>query len=449
MSDPNSRFQELKAEYEAGNAAWDESADAETDDGADRESDDGADRETDADADRDPDEDAGQEAEERAESSADAQTPAVGTLDTAEDGTADGDADEFGDAAATGESDVEHTFEQLKARLRGDDAETEQPAEPDGRGDASDRSADSSGRQDRPLELDETRRLPNGEVLTADFIASFVAGGEGSFDPVQGRVLMSDARLVLARNDSKTVVPIEGIFDLSVGQVPPEVAEFFDQTLTIGYVRDGRKQRAIVGGDRSKINDFSLMLFRGVIDGTAARLVHPAVIGGRQLDTSAEVAKVQLDPDAVNFHVVDGETTTIELPSVVGFEVAKREIDGASRLAFQVKHVQGTEIVTSEISMGSRRKMHVLGRYLRMTYAYLRSELRDVDLTEREMETVTAIYSAGAGVDIGGLLGVDDDELDRLLEGLVEQGVVSSASDPELSPTGRMVVIREIEEVNL
>ena len=66
------------------------------------------------------------------------------------------------------------------------------------------------------------------ESIVVDFIANFVAGGSTAFDPVKGRVLMSERRLVLATSETKTTVPIASIFDIAVGQVPPEVEEFFD-----------------------------------------------------------------------------------------------------------------------------------------------------------------------------------------------------------------------------
>ncbi len=102
------------------------------------------------------------------------------------------------------------------------------------------------------------------ESVIADFVANFVAGGNASFEPVKGRVLMSQRRLILATSKAKTVIPITSIFDIAVGQVPPEVEEFFDYTVMVGYsigASDGRSHRAC----DYKIEKFVTVLFKAII----------------------------------------------------------------------------------------------------------------------------------------------------------------------------------------
>ena len=299
------------------------------------------------------------------------------------------------------------------------------------------------------------RKIAEDETLVVDFVANFVAGGnDASYEQVKGRVLMSNRRLVLVTSSNRTVVPITSIFDVAVGQVPPEVEEFFDHTVMVGYIADGHQRTTVVGGSREAIEKFSLLLYRATLNGSKTAVKHPAEIGGRVMDTPLRLAPLHLEADTVAFpdnHSLgdDDSPFAVDLASVVFFEVRERTIDDEKRLVLSVQHVVGGQTVTTEISIESRRKMNILGRYLRQMYYYIESSVRDVELDGVELEVLVGIYSTGTEVDLGSLLDVDDDELERHLESLYEDGLVTDETDPcSLTPQGRFVVNEEIEGVN-
>jgi helix-turn-helix protein len=295
-----------------------------------------------------------------------------------------------------------------------------------------------------------------GESIVVDFIANFVAGGDAAFDPVKGRVLMSQRRLVLATSETKTTVPIASIFDIAVGQVPPEVEEFFDYTVMVGYVEDARRKTTVIGGDRETIEKFSLLLFRAVLNGSVALITHPAKVGGRVMDTPERKSGLHLDYESVWFKggdVADAEDgpISIDLASVVFFEVVERS-DGAdgTHLVLSVQHVEDGQTVTSEITMASRRKMNILGRYLRLIYHWIKADVRDIDVEEHELEVLVGLYSTNEGIDLASLLDVDDGELAVRLESLHEDGLVTDAEQPvDLTPQGRFIVNEEFEDINV
>jgi len=336
----------------------------------------------------------------------------------------DGDHSEHGDVAE-GRSDLLEAYRQRGAR---DDDE-----------------ASTSTRDD-----DTT------ESIVVDFIANFVAGGNAAFDPVKGRVLMSDRRLVLATSETKTTVPIASIFDIAVGQVPPEVEEFFDYTVMVGYVEDDRRKTTVIGGDRETIEKFSLLLFRAVLNGSVALITHPAKVGGRVLDTPERRSGLHLDYESVWFTGgdladVEGGPVSIDLASVVFFEVLERnDSTGGTDLVLSVQHVDDGRTVTSEITMGSRRKMNILGRYLRLIYHWIETDVRDIDVEEQELEVLVGLYSTSEGIDLASLLDVGEAELDVRLESLHEDGLITNAERPvDLTPQGRFIVNEEFEDINV
>jgi helix-turn-helix protein len=294
------------------------------------------------------------------------------------------------------------------------------------------------------------------ESIVVDFIANFVAGGNAAFEQTKGRVLMSDRRLVLVTSGTKTTIPIASVFDIAVGQVPPEVEQFFDYTVMVGYVEDNYRKTTVIGGDRETIEKFSLLLFRAVLNGSAVLITHPAKVGGRVMDAPQRRSGLRLDYESVRFvggeiDDTDGESTSINLASVVFFEVVERSgDDGGTNLVLSVQHVEDGRTVTSEITMSSRRKMNILGRYLRLIYHWIKSDVRDVDVGEHELEVLVGLYSTTGDIDLASLLGVDDAELDAQLASLHEDGLITDAEPPvELTPQGRFIVNEEFEDVNV
>jgi helix-turn-helix protein len=303
------------------------------------------------------------------------------------------------------------------------------------------------------------RRTKSGESIVVDFVANFVAGGSGTFEPVKGRVLMSDRRLILATSDSKTVVPLMSVFDVAVGQVPPEVEQFFDHTVMVGYVVDGTRRTTVVGGDRETIEKFSLILYRATLHGSTVALKHPAKIGGRLRDEPIREVGLYLETDRVTFLgteelTIGDEPFGVDLGNIVFFEVLERIVKGEQRLVLSVQHVTQTQTVTTEVSMQSRRKMNILGRYLRQMYHYLATDVRDMDVSDEAFEVLVGLYSIGSmssadGIDLAEMLDIDEAALDEHLHAIEENGLIESVEPPyDLTPHAQFLINERFEDVN-
>jgi helix-turn-helix protein len=286
------------------------------------------------------------------------------------------------------------------------------------------------------------------QTVVADFTGKFAAEETGGDGPVGGRILLSREQLVLATGDTKTVIPLDDIFDVGVGRVPPDMGEFFDSTVTVAYRAGEGRYVAVVEADDEKIEKFSTVLFRVILNGTAVTVKHPAKVGGRITDEPFRTARLNCRPGTVAFEGEDGGFE-VDLSSVVGFERVSRDIKGATRPALSVRHRVDGQTVTSLAATAGQREMGLLGRYLRKEYTDLVGDLREVDLSEQEVEVLVAIYTAPGDVSVAKVLDAEASQVTMLLNDLQEHELVAdTGSGTELTAKGRVVVNNRLENVN-
>jgi len=289
------------------------------------------------------------------------------------------------------------------------------------------------------------------ESVIADFVGQFNSEVASRSDPIKGRVVLSQKRLVLAAGeDDKLTIPLDSIFDIAIGQVPPDLGDFFQSTVTVAFERNGKRLVAAVEADDEKIEKFGTVLFKAIINGTETTVKERARVGGRVTDEGFKRANLFLKPGSVEFRRSDG-SFVIQLETVSDFERTTREIGGADRPVLVVRHMMDGTAVTTEAALATSRKMSILGRYLRREYSELMEELRKIELTKGKKEVLVAIYSTGdmEGMPLASILGKDSSEVSMLLADLEEDGLIQDGADgPTLTPTGQVVASRHLEDVN-
>jgi helix-turn-helix protein len=287
------------------------------------------------------------------------------------------------------------------------------------------------------------------ESVIADFVASFNAEHTRRGDPVKGRVLLSQKRLVLAATGAeKITIPLSSIFDVAVGHVPPDLGDFFDPTGTVTFERSNTRYVACISADEEKIDKFSTVLFKAILNGTDMTVKHPARVGGRVTGESFEPAKLFLEPQAVRFTRTDDEVE-VSLATVSDFDRLTREVNSASQSVLAVTHMPNGRSLTTLAATQSSREMSILGHYLRLEYSDLMADLENVSVSETEIETLVAIYSSGPSVSLAAVLDRDASQVTMILNDLREDGlVVDGEEGPQLTPKGRVVVSNHLEDVN-
>ncbi|WP_276273823.1 CheF family chemotaxis protein [Haloarcula litorea] len=289
------------------------------------------------------------------------------------------------------------------------------------------------------------------ESVIADFVGQFNSEASSRGDPIKGRVVLSQKRLVLAASeDDKLTIPLDAIFDIAIGQVPPDLGDFFDSTVTVAFERNGRRLVAAVEADAEKIEKFGTVLFKAIVNGTETTVKERARVGGRVTDAEFRTARLFLTPGTVEFRRDDG-TFTVDLETVSDFSRSSREVAGGTRPVLEVRHMKGGTAVTTMAALASARKMSILGRYLRREYSELMEQLQDVELTQDKTEVLVAMYSTGdmEGMPLASILGKDSSAVSMLLQDLEADGLIQDSPDgPALTPKGKVVASRHLEDVN-
>ncbi|QSG15753.1 CheF family chemotaxis protein [Halapricum desulfuricans] len=288
------------------------------------------------------------------------------------------------------------------------------------------------------------------ESIIADFVGSFNSQKSARAEPVKGRILLSRKRLVLAAQEGKTQIPLSSIFDVAVGQVPDDLGDFFNSTVTVAFERNDQQFVAAIEADDETIEKFNTVLFKALLNGTDATVKHPARIGGRVTGAEFTPAKLFMEPRQIRLKRPDGEFT-IRLATVTGFERLSREISGATRPVLAATHNSNGQAVVTLAALPSSRKMNILGRYLRREYREVMDEIRDIDLSKPEKELLVSVYSTGEmdGIPLAKVLDMETSEVELLRGQLEKKDLLIDGEDGlQLTPAGRVVVNNHLEDVN-
>jgi helix-turn-helix protein len=285
------------------------------------------------------------------------------------------------------------------------------------------------------------------ESAIADFVTSFIPNTATHAEPVRGRVVMSKRRIVLATEDDKTTIPLKGVFDVQHETAPGDLAEFFDDTVTVGYERDGDRHVAVIEGGGDTVERFVVLVFKGLLNGANVYVKHPARRGGRITDQSFESGGLAVSDGTVA--IKGGVGARIDISTVTHFERVEREIGGTSRQLLSVRHMGDTGPITTELALDSGRRMNLLGRFIRLRYTHLKQDLEAIDLTDEEIEALVAIYSSGPDANLATVLGVDASQLTFHLNNLIDKGLVEDdEAGTKLTAMGQAAVSEHIEDVN-
>ncbi len=285
------------------------------------------------------------------------------------------------------------------------------------------------------------------ESVVADFTTDVIPDTAEYTEPVRGRVLMSEERVVIATAETRRSIRIEDVFDLAYGSAPAELRRFFETTVTIAFNTGSGRSVALVEGADDKVERFTTLLFKAILNGTEALVTHPARVGGRVTDAGVTPMTVAIEPGMVHFS--GNERFDLEISTVTHFERLSREIRGAERSVLSVRHAPEMEPVTTEITLPNERKMNILGRFLRIEYSQLKDEYEDADLGVRETQALVGLYSGAGDASLAGMLGMESNQVTMLLNQLREKGFVEeSEAGMELTSLGKLAVSSNLEQIN-
>lgn len=290
--------------------------------------------------------------------------------------------------------------------------------------------------------MDDTQTL-------ADFQANAILTETFANESIPCRVLLRRDTVGIVTRDSQRKIPLAAIFDIIVSRIPSDMAEFFDQSILIGYTTDQARRTIILEGEHEKINTFAMLLYQATLAGEQVAVKHPARKGGRMLDTEQTAAQVQLSEDAVRFDRTHGDPFEIALSVITDISQLERTVDGATVPVLSIRHMAGKQAVTTELSHKSLRKLNILARFLRLRYFQLQEQADSVEVRDEEAEALVALYSGGTPDMLDQMLTLPDQAASELLATLAEKGLIADQETGELTSSGQLIVSDRIDDINI
>ncbi|MCL9816120.1 CheF family chemotaxis protein [Natronocalculus amylovorans] len=261
--------------------------------------------------------------------------------------------------------------------------------------------------------------MSEGEYKVADTKGKFaqaVKDGRAVNDVswTQGRILLSNRRVILIGNSGKRTIPLSKVQGLS-GRHDP------NQTIAqvSGYVslKLGEDVLLISAADHEA---FETDIYRAVLDQKVIQAKHPAVAGGVVQDTKWEKARLKVEEDAIAAALESGKFVRFDLDDISGVGTEERTVNDEKRTVIEVKHTEGQTNVQSHLT-GERRVLMFLKAFLREGERRSRA---NVDLSESEKEVLMALYSGVSPFEIPAFIGMDVDRVEEIFEKLVELDVL-------------------------
>ncbi|MFC6988587.1 CheF family chemotaxis protein [Haloplanus sp. GCM10025708] len=257
---------------------------------------------------------------------------------------------------------------------------------------------------------------------------------------------MSPHRLVLAGSDDRRTIPMSAVVDVAVGHVPPAMREFFNDSVSVAYERDGERRFAVVEAGSDAVDKFTTILFKAQLNGVEATVEHPARRGGRVLDAPTRLGTLRVKRGRVVFADLPSPFE-VDLGTVTEISKPSRTLRGSARPTLEIRHFPSATSVTTDVALPTQRKTNLLSRYLRLEYSDLLAELEDVSLTDEEIQALVGLYSAGETADPTDLVTAGSGR-PTVLDSLREKGLVEGGERTALTPKGRVAVTDRFDAVD-
>jgi hypothetical protein len=286
--------------------------------------------------------------------------------------------------------------------------------------------------------------MSEGEYKIADTKGRFaMAVKEGrqlnNVDWSQGRILLSNRRLILAGNDGKRTIALSDISGLSGRQDASQSIAAASNYLALKL---GEDVMLVSAADHE---EFKTAFFKAVLDENIVKAKHPAVEGGVVQDTSWEKARLKVEEDAIATALQSGKFVELELEEISEISTEQRTVGGTERTVIQVSHVEGQTSVETHLT-GAQRTCVFVQSFLKE--GERRSEA-NVDLAPSEKEVLMALYSGVSPFEIPAFIGQDVDKVEETFEKLIELDIVDEVRtrhEVTLNSRGRNIASEAMNE---
>lgn len=257
-----------------------------------------------------------------------------------------------------------------------------------------------------------------------------------------GRILLSNKRIVLASNDGKRNLPLSDIASLSgrydVNQTVAEVNDY------VSIRMENESVLLLSMGENTE--GFESKLYGALLDQTEMLVKHPAVEGGVVTDEEFERARIKVDESQLSVAMQNGSFVSVELDDVGSAEAASLDVQGEKSPVLKVEHTLDDDTSVQTYFSGDSHTCSILESLLSKE---ARKSQGSVDLSETEKRVLMALYSGVSSFEIPDFLGMDVDEVERIFERLIEVDVleeVRKRREVTMKTRGRNIASEAINE---
>ena len=230
----------------------------------------------------------------------------------------------------------------------------------------------------------------------------------------QGRILLSNRRIILASNEGKRTIPLSKIKGLGGRHDPNQKIAAVSSYLSL------KVDNNVMLISASDHEEFQTAIYKAVLDQKVAKAKHPAVEGGVVQNTEWEKARIKVEDDAIAAALKSGSFVRLDLDDISGVETDQRTVDGEKKVVIQVSHVEGDTSVQTHLT-GPKRICMFLQSFLAEGE---RRSKTNVDLSESDKEVLMALYSGVSPFEIPAFIGKDVDDVEDIFERLVELDIL-------------------------
>jgi hypothetical protein len=257
-----------------------------------------------------------------------------------------------------------------------------------------------------------------------------------------GRILLSNQRLVLAGTGGKRTFPLStiervgGRFD--VNQKVATVSDY----VALQY-NDGDDVVLVATGDHET---FELDLYGALLHSTRFLVRHPAVEGGVVQNTEWEGARMKVEEESVSIATVNATFVEIRLDDIGDIEMGRRTVRDEQREVIEVEHSYDDGTSVQSYVSGPERSIDILKSLFRIGEEQTETAL---DLSKTDKQVLMALYSGVSPFDIPAFLGLDVDEVEELFVRLIDHDVLDEVRvrhEVELNARGRSIAADAIDD---
>ncbi len=255
----------------------------------------------------------------------------------------------------------------------------------------------------------------------------------------EGRILLSNRRLILVGGEGKRTVPLSDIDGLSGREDATQSLAAMSNYLSLRIDED------VLVVSAQNHEEFELAFYKAMLDEQVVMANHPAVEGGVVQDSSWEKARLSVEPESLVATLKSGSYLELELDEISGIETEKRTVNGDKQRVIEVSHAEGSTSVESHLTGPSRTCLFVR--------AFLRQGEREsetnLDLELSEKEVLMALHSGVSPFSIPEFIDRDVDEVEEIYERFLELDLVDEVRqrrEVELNSRGRNIASEAMGE---